>query len=107
MSCKPDADVMMCDTDIFIYLEIVDCYNSTYTNTGYNYFLYVDLCIAYFPFNMFWKGLFYLALYSQEQNLQTFVMIKCKTICHNDQCTKSFILVIGFEKLEYFYFSLA
>ena len=45
-------------------------------------------------FDIFQKVVFCLALYT-ELNLQTFVMIWCKTICRNYLCIK-IILVIGF-----------
>ena len=48
----------------------------------------------YSPFDIFQKVLFYLALYIEEVNLQTFSMIYCKTICHNYLCTKDFILMV-------------
>ena len=54
------------------------------------------LTVHYCAFDIFQKVVFCLALYTQEVNLQTFVMIQCKTICRNYLCTKSFILVIGF-----------
>ena len=43
------------------------------------------------------ERLFCLVLYT-EINLQTFVLIQCKTICHKYLCTESFILFIGFLK---------
>ena len=46
-----------------------------------------------------------LVLYTEEVNLQTFVMIKCKTFCGNYLCTKKFILVIGFKNPNIFTFS--
>ena len=52
----------------------------------------------YSPFDIFWKVVFYLALYTEEINIQTFVMIRCKTIRRKYTCTKHFILVIGFNK---------
>ena len=50
------------------------------------------------------KPFFGSALYTEEVNLQTFVMIELKTICCNYLCTKIFILVIGFQKIEHFLF---
>ena len=62
------------------------------------------LCIDEMPycaFDIFQKVVFCLTLYT-EVNLQTFVMIKCKTICRYYLYTKSFILVIGFLKNQIF-----
>ena len=64
----------------------------------------IPLNLSYYAFDIFQKFVFCLALYT-EVNLQTFVMIQCKTICHNYLCTKSFILVIVFQKIKYFHFS--
>ena len=42
----------------------------------------------------FRKSFFCLTLYTEEVNSQTFVMIKCKTICRKYLCTNNFILVV-------------
>ena len=57
------------------------------------------IILVYCAFDIFQRVVFCLALYSEE-NLQTFVLILCKTICRNYLGTKSFILVlvIGFLK---------
>ena len=38
---------------------------------------------VYCAFDNFQKVIFCLALYTEEINLQNFVMISCKTLCHN------------------------
>ena len=56
-------------------------------------------CVITMLSTSFRKSFFCLALYTEEVNLQTFVMIICKTICRNYLCTKSFILVTGFKNI--------
>ena len=51
---------------------------------------------AYLVFDIFQKVGFCLRLYTEEINLQTFVMIPCKTICRKYLITKCFILVVSF-----------
>ena len=41
----------------------------------------------------FQKVIFCLALYTEEANLQTFVMIECKTVCRHYLRSENFILV--------------
>ena len=50
----------------------------------------------YSAFDIFQKDVFSMALYSEKVNLQSCVVIQCKTICPNYLCTKSFILISGF-----------
>ena len=50
----------------------------------------------------FQKIIFCLALYTEEANLQTFVMIECKTVCRNYLRSESFILVNVFFFLFFF-----
>ena len=56
----------------------------------------------YCAFDIVQKGAFCLALYTEEVNLQTFIMIWCKAIYRNYLCTKSFILVIVFFVVFFF-----
>ena len=50
-----------------------------------------------------------MGLYSEEVNVQNFVMIQCKIIiCHNYLCTKSFILLCSLDKkLKFPFFPIA
>ena len=55
------------------------------------YFIFFFIFFFYFLFYLFILFLFFfcLALYTEEVNLQTFVMIKCKSSCCNYPCMKS------------------
>ena len=54
------------------------------------------LCFRHLP-----ESRFFLALYTEEVNLQTFVRILCKTIFRNYLRTRSFILVVDFKNKIY------
>ena len=49
------------------------------------------------------KLFFCMMLYSEEVNLESFVLFLWKSVCDNYLCTKCFILFIGFPKVEYFF----
>ena len=48
------------------------------------------------------RKLFYALLYSEEVNLQIFVMIQCKTFCRNYKCTKCFFYLLVFKSSRSF-----
>ena len=62
----------------------------------------------YCAFNIFQKIVYCLALYTEEVNLQTFVMILSKPISGNYLCTKKFYCSHWFKKkkIKYFHFTI-
>ena len=55
----------------------------SFSTTLYHQSIYNSSVSAYYAFDIFQKVVFCLALYTEEVNLQTFVMIYCKTIRRN------------------------
>ena len=73
-----------------IIFEHLPFYISTRCSPTFDWFANKN---NYCAFDIFQKVVVLLgALYGRSK----FVMIKCKTVCHNYLCTKKFILVTGF-----------